>query len=108
MVTSILVGLGLDESVALVTDGRFSGSTRGPCIGHVSPEAAEGGPIAAVRDGDLIRIDIPKRELALDVPEEEIKRRLSTHTLPEKQHRGVLARYARLAESAARGAVLKY
>src|SRR4030042_3576105 len=67
-ITSVMVGMGLDEHCGLVTDGRFSGSTRGPCIGHIVPEAQEGGPIALIRDGDLIAIDIPKRRLALLVP----------------------------------------
>jgi dihydroxy-acid dehydratase len=77
MVTSILMGLGLGDKVALVTDGRFSGSTRGPCIGHVSPEAAQGGPIALVERGDIIEIDIPARRLHLDVSEEELVSNLS-------------------------------
>ena len=107
MVTSLLVGMGLDESVALVTDGRFSGSTRGPCIGHVSPEAAVGGPIALIQDGDAIRIDIRGRCLTVDVSDEQMRRRACQWRRPEKRLRGVLARYALLAGSAARGAVLR-
>ena len=76
MTCSLIVGRGMDEDCALITDGRFSGSTRGPCIGHISPEAAAGGPIAAVEEGDEIIIDIPNRTLTLCVPDEEIKRRL--------------------------------
>ena len=87
MTTSLLVGRGMDESCALITDGRFSGSTRGPCIGYISPEAAAGGPIAAVEEGDEIIIDIPNRKLTLCVPQEEIERRLK-HLVPirKKSH----------------------
>jgi dihydroxy-acid dehydratase len=106
-ITSILVGMGLDECCGLVTDGRFSGSTRGPCIGHISPEAAEGGPIALVRDGDMIEYDIPKRRLDLLVPPEEVARRRAAWRPPKRDLRGILARYARLAESASKGAVLR-
>jgi dihydroxy-acid dehydratase len=106
-ITSILVGMGLDECCGLVTDGRFSGSTRGPCIGHISPEAAEGGPIALVRDGDLIEYDIPNRRLDLRVPPEELARRRAAWRPPTRQLRGILARYAWLAESASKGAVLR-
>ncbi len=107
MVTSLLMGMGLGDSVALVTDGRFSGSTRGPCIGHVSPEAAEGGPIAVVRDGDEIEIDIPRRRLELLVPEEELKRRFQGWSPPIKKLKGYLARYAKSVQSADVGAVLR-
>jgi len=106
MVTSLLVGLGLDESCSLITDGRFSGSTRGACIGHISPEAMEGGPIALVENGDLIRIDIPGRELTLKIGKREMARRRKTLQLPEVQEGGVLGRYARWAGSAAEGAIL--
>lgn len=106
--TAAIAGMGLAESVALVTDGRFSGGTRGPCIGHVSAEAMEGGPIAAVRDGDRIRIDIPKRRLDLLVPEDELQVRLSRWKAPKpKVTKGYLARYARLVTSAGTGAVMK-
>lgn len=106
-ITSIMVGMGLDEHCGLVTDGRFSGSTRGPCIGHVSPEAAEGGPIALVRDGDLIGYDIPRRRLELLVSDEELARRREAWVPPKRELKGILARYARLAESASKGAVLR-
>ncbi len=106
-ITSILVGMGLDEHCGLVTDGRFSGSTRGPCIGHISPEAAEGGPIALVEDGDLIAYDIPERRLDLLVAADELARRRASWKPRKRDLRGVLARYAKLAESASRGAILR-
>jgi dihydroxy-acid dehydratase len=106
-ITSIMVGMGLDEHCGLVTDGRFSGSTRGPCIGHISPEAVEGGPIALVRDGDPIEYDIPNRRLDLLVPLDEMVRRRAAWKPPKRELRGILARYARLAESASKGAVLR-
>ncbi|MEM2943203.1 MAG: dihydroxy-acid dehydratase [Methanomassiliicoccales archaeon] len=105
--TSLIAGMGLSESVALITDGRFSGATRGPCIGHVAPEAYERGPIAAVRDGDEILIDIPKRRLELVVSDDEIQNRLSKARIPEKQVRGILMKYRQLVSSAARGAICK-
>lgn len=106
--TAAIVGKGLSDSVALITDGRFSGGTRGPCIGHVSPEAMEGGPIAIIRDGDKISIDIPNRKLDLLVDESEIKERLSKWSPPEPRFkRGYLARYAKLVTSAGTGAVMK-
>ncbi|AXV40112.1 dihydroxy-acid dehydratase [Methanobacterium sp. BAmetb5] len=104
--TSAISGMGI-KSVALITDGRFSGGTRGPCVGHVSPEAMSNGPIAVVEDGDIIRIDIPQRKLELDVTEEEIKKRLEQVKHPEKPLKGWLARYSRLASSADEGAILK-
>ncbi len=108
MVTAMLMGMGLGTSVALVTDGRFSGSTRGPCIGHVSPEAFDGGPIALVRDHDWIVIDIPARRLDLDIPSHELTKRLQAwQPPPPKVRRGVLWRYAHLAESPMRGAYLR-
>jgi len=95
--TATISGMGLSESVALVTDGRFSGATRGPCIGHVSPEAAEGGPTAALRNGDLIEINIPKRTLRVDLTDDEIKNRLrSWKPKPPKVKRGYLVRYSQL------------
>ncbi len=106
-ITSVMVGMGLDEHCGLVTDGRFSGSTRGPCIGHISPEAAEGGPLALVRDGDLIDYDIPNRRLDLLVPTEELARRRAAWQAPKRELKGILARYARLAESASKGAILR-
>ena len=106
--TSALVGHGLDEDVALVTDGRFSGVTHGPCIGHVSPEAAQGGPIALVEDGDKITLDVARRRLDVELAEEELRRRRSKWKPPEpKVKRGYLARYAELVTSADKGAVLK-
>ena len=106
--TASIAGMGLSESVALITDGRFSGGTRGPCIGHISPEAMEGGPIAIVRDGDIISIDIPKRKLDLLISKEDIKKRFQTHkALKPKINTGWLARYASLVTSASTGAVLK-
>jgi len=106
-VTSALQGKGLGEQVALLTDGRFSGGTRGGCIGHISPEAAAGGPIAFVRDGDRIEIDIPGRTLDLCVPEEEMKKRMAGWTPPPKRLTGVLSRYARLVRPANTGARLE-
>jgi len=95
--TATISGMGLSESVALVTDGRFSGATRGPCIGHVSPEAAEGGPIAALRNGDLIEINIPKRVLRVELNDDELKNRLrSWKPKPPKVKRGYLVRYSSL------------
>ncbi|PLX80310.1 MAG: dihydroxy-acid dehydratase [Desulfuromonas sp.] len=104
--TATLMGLGLGDSVALVTDGRFSGGTRGPCIGHISPEAAEGGPIALVEEGDEIILDIPNRKLELMVDEVELERRRSQWTAPEpKIKTGWLARYAKVVTSANTGAI---
>ena len=104
--TATLMGLGLGDSVALITDGRFSGGTRGPCIGHISPEAAEGGPIALVADGDLIRLDIPNRKLELLVDDDELARRKAAWKAPEpKIKTGWLARYAKVVTSANTGAV---
>ena len=106
--TAAITGMGLSDSVALITDGRFSGGTRGPCIGHISPEAMEGGPLCIVRDGDEIAIDIPNRKLDLLVSEEEIKSRLNAWKQPEpKVKGGYLARYAKQVTSAATGAVFK-
>lgn len=107
MVTSLIVGRGMDEMCALVTDGRFSGSSRGPCIGHVSPEAAAGGPIAIVEDGDPILIDIPSRRLELQIPQEEIERRLAEWKPLRKNRTPALNRYASLVTSADQGAILK-
>ncbi|MEE8423087.1 MAG: dihydroxy-acid dehydratase, partial [Thermodesulfobacteriota bacterium] len=106
--TAMLVGLGLGESVALVTDGRFSGGTRGPCIGHVSPEAMEGGPIALVEEGDIIELDIPDRKLELRVDNDELNKRKEKWKAPEPKFKtGWLARYAKLVSSADSGAVLR-
>jgi len=105
--TSAIIGMGLGSSVALITDGRFSGGTQGACIGHVSPEAAEGGPIALVKDGDRIRIDIPARKLELLVSEEELSARRKAWRPKKKKVSGVLARYAKMVSSGAKGAVLE-
>jgi dihydroxy-acid dehydratase len=106
--TAAIAGMGLSDSVALITDGRFSGATRGPCIGHVSPEAAEGGPIAALRDGDIISIDIPSRRLNVELSDEEIKQRLSSWKprMP-KIFRGYLRRYCFLVQSADKGGTFR-
>ena len=105
--TSAIAGMGLAESVALITDGRFSGGTRGPCIGHVSPEAMEGGPIAVVKNGDKIRIDIPKRKIEVVISDQEMKDRMSAWKKPQpKIKKGYLSRYAKLVSSAASGAIM--
>ena len=105
-VTAALVGAGLGDSVALLTDGRFSGATRGLMAGHVAPEAAKGGPIAAVRDGDAITFDIAARQLRLDIGDDELRRRLAAWTPPAPAFTaGVMAKYARLVSSASEGAV---
>jgi dihydroxy-acid dehydratase len=106
MFASILMGMELSESVALVTDGRFSGSTRGPCIGHISPEAFEGGPLALVEAGDMISIDIPNRTLTLEVADDELARRRERWNPPERPLKGALAKYVALARSAGEGAVV--
>ena len=104
---AILVGMGLDESVAMITDGRYSGATRGPCIGHVCPEAYEGGPIAIVQDGDMIEIDIDNKKLNLLISSEEIKRRLTRWERPEpKIKNGYLYLYSKMVCSAKYGAYL--
>lgn len=106
--TSSIAGMGLDKDVALITDGRFSGATRGASIGHVSPEAMEGGPIALIQNGDIIRIDIKNRELDVLLSEEELSRRRANWQKPEpKVKSGYLSRYARLVTSASTGAVLR-
>ncbi len=106
--TAAIMGMGLGESVALVTDGRFSGGTRGPCVGHVSPEAAAGGPIALVMDGDEVELDIRGRRLEVRIDPEELERRREGWSSPEPKIRtGWLARYARLVTSANTGAVLE-
>ncbi|MDI6857779.1 MAG: dihydroxy-acid dehydratase [Dehalococcoidia bacterium] len=106
--TANIVGSGLGESVALITDGRFSGGSRGACIGHVSPEAAAGGPIAALRDGDVVHIDIPNHRLDVDLPDAEIERRLAEVKPPQRELPSRwLRRYASLVTSASTGAVLR-
>jgi dihydroxy-acid dehydratase len=107
-VTAALVGAGLGDSVALLTDGRFSGATHGLMAGHVAPEAAHGGPIAAVRDGDSILFDIKARRLDVEMSEQELKSRLSTWKAPEPRYKtGVMAKYAKLVSSASEGAVTR-
>ncbi len=104
--TSAIMGMGLGNSVALITDGRFSGATRGACIGHVSPEAASGGMIGIVKDGDIISINIPENTLQLKVPDEEIQKRMASFVPKTKELSGYLKRYASLVSSGAEGAVL--
>lgn len=105
--TSQIVGMGLGEKVALITDGRFSGGTRGPCVGHISPEAQEGGPIALVKNGDKIEIDIPNRKLSVDVSEAELNERKKQFTKkPKKIDYGYLSRYAEIVSSADEGAIV--
>ncbi len=105
--TSAIVGMGLSESVALITDGRFSGGTRGPCIGHISPEAMEGGPIAIVKNGDKIIIDIPNRTIDIKLSNKEIKERLKKWRPPQpKIKTGYLSRYVKSVSSAGRGAIM--
>jgi dihydroxy-acid dehydratase len=107
-VTAALVGEGIDEDVALITDGRFSGATHGLMVGHVAPEAARGGPIAAVRDGDELKIDVAGRRLDLNLSGEEIAARVREYRPPEPDHAGVaLSKYARLVSSASEGAVTR-
>ncbi|MFH1779263.1 MAG: dihydroxy-acid dehydratase [Candidatus Omnitrophota bacterium] len=106
--TAAIVGMGLADKVTLITDGRFSGGTQGPCIGHISPEAAVGGPIAVIKNGDTIEIDIPKRRLELKISKTKMDRRLKNWKSPRpKVTTGYLARYARLVTSANTGAILK-
>jgi len=108
-VTGAIVGAGLGDSVALLTDGRFSGATRGLMVGHVAPEAARGGPIAALADGDIIEIDVNARRLSVDFDENEMKLRLGQWEAPEPRYKtGVFAKYAALVSSAAEGAVTGY
>ena len=107
--TSAIAGMGLGSSVALITDGRFSGASRGASIGHVSPEAAEGGPIALVEEGDLIRINIPEHKLEVVVSDEELARRKAAWTPREpKVTTGYLKRYAKMVSSANKGAILEF
>jgi dihydroxy-acid dehydratase len=106
--TSAIAGMGLDAHVALITDGRFSGGSRGASIGHISPEAMQGGPIAVIKDGDPIAIDIPGKTITLKIPDRELEDRLSKWTPPPpKITHGYLSRYAKLVSSGSEGAVLK-
>jgi dihydroxy-acid dehydratase len=107
-VTAALVGAGLGNDVALITDGRFSGATRGLMVGHIAPEAARGGPIAAVEEGDTVVIDVDGRELRVELPEGELERRLASWTAPPSRYSsGVLAKYAALVSSASEGAITR-
>jgi dihydroxy-acid dehydratase len=107
-VTAALIGQGLGDSVALLTDGRFSGATHGFMAGHVAPEAVHGGPIAAVRDGDTITIDVAARRMDVDLTDEAIATRLAEYRRPEPAYaNGVLAKYAKLVASASEGAVTR-
>jgi dihydroxy-acid dehydratase len=107
--TSTIAGMGLDRSVALITDGRFSGATRGSSIGHISPEAAAFGPLAAVREGDRIEVNIPEKRLTLKVDDRELERRLDEirkkGERPPKIDSGYMLRYSKMVSSAAEGAV---
>lgn len=104
--TALIMGRGMDEDCALVTDGRFSGATHGPCVGHVSPEAAAGGPIAFVEDGDIIEIDITNRTIKIEVSEEEFKKRKENWEPIKKPRKPALAKYAALVTSADTGAII--
>jgi dihydroxy-acid dehydratase len=105
-VTAALVGEGLGDQVALLTDGRFSGATHGLMAGHVAPEAPRGGPIAAIRDGDTVSFDIEARRLDVELPDEEIAKRVAEYQSPEPAYtNGVMAKYARSVSSASEGAV---
>jgi dihydroxy-acid dehydratase len=107
-VTGALVGQGLGESVALLTDGRFSGGTRGLMVGHVAPEAARGGPIAALKEGDSIVFDINARRLEVEISNDEIVKRLAGWKEPEPRYKtGVFAKYAALVSSASEGAITR-
>jgi dihydroxy-acid dehydratase len=106
--TSVIAGMGLDADVALITDGRFSGGTRGAAIGHISPEAMDGGPIGLIREGDTIAVDIPAKTITLKVDASELAERRERWTPPApKITRGYMARYARMVSSANTGAIVK-
>ena len=103
--TSAIVGMGLSKSLALLTDGRFSGASKGPCVGHISPEAAAGGPIALIQDGDQITVDIEGGAITLHVDDDEMAARRAAFVAPAPKHNhGVLAKYAKLVSSADKGA----
>ena len=107
-VTAAIVGEGLGESVALLTDGRFSGATQGLMVGHVAPEAARRGPIAALKDGDMIVFDVERRRLEVELADTEIQKRLAAWREPEPRYKsGVFAKYAALVSSASEGAVTR-
>ena len=104
--TSSIMGMGLGDSVALITDGRFSGATRGACVGHITPEAASGGLIGVVKDGDIIKIDIPNNTIELQVDEAELDERMKNFTPKTKELSGYLKRYAKLVSGGAFGAIV--
>ena len=104
--TSAIMGMGLGESVALITDGRFSGATRGACVGHITPEAASGGMIGVVEEGDIISIDIPANKIELKVDEAVLAERMKNFTPKTKELSGYLKRYAALVSGGASGAIL--
>jgi len=104
--TSYIAGLGLGDKVALITDGRFSGGTNGACVGHVSPEAAEGGPIGLLHEGDRLRIDFPNRRIDILVPDTELAQRKATWQPIKRELTGWLARYQKLVSNASQGAIL--
>ena len=105
-VTGAIIGAGLGDSTMLLTDGRFSGASRGPCIGHVAPEAAVGGPIALLQDGDIVSFNAETRDLSVQLSDDELAQRSAQWTpLPPNYDRGVLAKYAKLVSSASLGAV---
>tara|TARA_Y100000588_G_C13620686_1_gene655298 strand:- start:235 stop:597 length:363 start_codon:yes stop_codon:yes gene_type:complete len=107
-VTAAIAGSGIEEDIALMTDGRFSGATRGLSVGHVAPEAAHGGPIAVIRDGDTIVLDVEQHNLSVDLTDDEINARMSDWQMPEPSYTsGVMAKYASLVSSASEGAITK-
>jgi dihydroxy-acid dehydratase len=107
-VTGALVGEGLGDAVALITDGRFSGATHGLMVGHIAPEAARGGPLAALRDGDIVVVDVTKRQLNVELAEAEINKRLKDWKPPKPRYEtGVFAKYAALVTSASEGAITR-
>jgi dihydroxy-acid dehydratase len=106
-VTAALVGEGLGDDVALITDGRFSGATHGFMVAHVAPEAVHGGPIGAVQTGDTVTIDVESRRLDVDLPDDEIARRLAAYERPVSTVNGVFGKYAKLVSSASQGAVTR-
>ena len=106
--TATVSGMGMGKKIALITDGRFSGASRGACMGHVSPEAASGGPIGLLKTGDIISIDIPGKRLDVKLSDEELEARRREWSAPEPRVKeGYLARYARLVASAAKGAIVE-
>ena len=105
--TSYIVGMGLGDKTVLITDGRFSGGTSGACIGHVSPEAAEGGPIGLLKNGDRLRIDFPNRKIDILVPEAELAERRKNYVPVKRALTGWLARYQKLVANASKGGILE-